>query len=289
MICLDKGHRRLDGHVHANGLPRMEDAPLEHTTLDLGDTSADTVPVIHQKHATAARTRIAMLQDECHLLEHELEADTQVSTQVSEGDISPSHVGTSPNNLVGIQPVIDAILLCKLSQLLDRQIWVIAADQITKHEGTARLSDAVRLCVCSLFRDGMNECILTERQVEVVRGAFRLIERSINNINLVRDVQLGGTLHRGNILLMADIDARGARDGEAVLRNQVIGRGTSSTAKIDVAKVARLGPVGQKAHAESVHVVCHGLGRATIRTGLFSVEAIPLPVVDESGVVSKDV
>ncbi len=50
----------------------------------------------------------------------------------------------------------------------------------------------------------------------MVRRAGRLAEGGVEDVDLVGDVELGCALYGGNVLLVVNVDACDARDGEAV-------------------------------------------------------------------------
>ena len=50
----------------------------------------------------------------------------------------------------------------------------------------------------------------------MVRWAGRLVEGGVDDVDLVGDVELGCMFDGGDVLLVANVDARDARDGEAV-------------------------------------------------------------------------
>ena len=77
----------------------MKDASLEDTTFNMGDTAVDVIAIVHSKNTTAPHSSITMLQNECHLLEHQLEDDPQIRTQDGELDIGSSHIDTGLGNL----------------------------------------------------------------------------------------------------------------------------------------------------------------------------------------------
>ena len=53
---------------------------------------------------------------------------------------------------------------------------------------------------------------------------------------------------------------------------------TSSTAQIDIPKIATFGLMWQQPHAQLVHIIRDGLGGTAVRTRLIGIEPIPLSI-----------
>mmetsp|Transcript_20951 Transcript_20951/g.41755 ORF Transcript_20951/g.41755 Transcript_20951/m.41755 type:complete len:239 (+) Transcript_20951:2509-3225(+) len=237
MIRLDKRHRSLDSKFHKHRLSRMNDTPLEHTPFNLCNTTANTIPIIHQQDTTRIRVTIPMLQHKRHLLQHELETNPQISRQVDKLDILKPHLLARLDDLTRIQPIIDTIPLRKLCKLLDCKIGVITAHKITKYESSTRLGNTICLSIHLFLGQGMDKSILTKCQIILILFKWNLFKRCFHDIDTIRHIHFSCGINGHVILFLAQIETCGLGDGRRVFLDKVNGGGTGTGAKINVVHI----------------------------------------------------
>ena len=62
---------------------------------------------------------------------------------------------------------------------------------------------------------------------------------------------------------------------------------TSSTAQINIPKIATFGPMRQQPHGQLVHVIRDSLGGTAVCTRQIGIEPIPLSIVNEGRVIAE--